>query len=355
MSENEVQGDTATLGEPRPLRRSREHRLVAGVCGGLADYFGLSPAIYRIIFIALTVAGGTGLLLYAIAALVIPVEGSDDSLAADALREHRDRPWLVIGMALLALAAVFVLSGPHGFWPVADGIWVLALLAGALIVLREIARRNETAGTDAESQPRDTRRSVFWPGLGLLVVCGGVLGLIDATDAASINWTVVFAGGVILVGVLVALGFRWRGAAALALLALPLLLAMGVALALDDVSLGGGLGDRVERPLLAAELKRDYRLGVGQLELDLRSVELAPGETRISAHVGVGELLVELPSGVPVEVISHVRAGDSEILGHDEDGWRIRDRVVDPGFANADRRLVVDATVGIGDVEVRRP
>ena len=123
---SEAQGGQAheeQAGELRRLRRSPRSRLVAGVCGGLAEYFGLHPAIYRVIFVALTIAGGTGLLLYAAAALVMPVEGSDESLATQALREHRDRPWLVIGIALLVLGGIFVLSGPHVLWGAGGGIF----------------------------------------------------------------------------------------------------------------------------------------------------------------------------------------------------------------------------------------
>src|SRR5213593_5054945 len=148
--------------EPRRLRRSRSSRLVAGVCGGLAEYFGLHPAIYRVIFVALTIAGGTGLLLYAAAALVMPTEGSDESLATQALREHRDRPWLVIGIGLLALGGIFVLSGPHVFWGAGGGIWALALVAGALIVLWEASDRGRRsravdAGSPVSARPKDRR------------------------------------------------------------------------------------------------------------------------------------------------------------------------------------------------------
>lgn len=358
QAENDVQ---AAIEEPRRLRRSRHDRLVAGVCGGLAEYFGLNAAVYRIIFVALTLVGGTGLLLYAAAALVMPVEGSDESLAAQGLREHRDRPWLVIGLGLLVLAGVFFLSGPqHVFWPVAGGIWLLALVAGGLIVWWEVSHRDpQTTGAGDVTLPaaraRDTRPSLFWPGLGLLIAAGGVLGLLDALDAVDVNWGVALAAGGVVAGILVALGFLWRGAAGLALLAIPLLLAMGAALALDDVSLRGGVGDRLERPVLAADLQRDYRLGIGDLEVDLRDLELPPGETKLTAHVGIGELVVDLPANVAVSVTGSVRGGDMQILGRERDGWRVRDRVVDPSFAEAKTRLLLDATVGFGDVEVRRP
>ena len=54
------------------LYRSRTERQLAGVCGGLAEYFGVDPTIVRVLFIAFALLGGPGLLLYIILALVIP-------------------------------------------------------------------------------------------------------------------------------------------------------------------------------------------------------------------------------------------------------------------------------------------
>lgn len=54
------------------LYRSRTDRQLAGVCGGLGEYFGVDPTIVRLIFVVLSLAGGPGLLLYIILALVIP-------------------------------------------------------------------------------------------------------------------------------------------------------------------------------------------------------------------------------------------------------------------------------------------
>lgn len=55
------------------LRRSRTNRVVAGVCGGLGEYFGIDPVIIRFIFILLLLPGGApGLLPYLILWLVMP-------------------------------------------------------------------------------------------------------------------------------------------------------------------------------------------------------------------------------------------------------------------------------------------
>ena len=61
-------------GPAKRLYRSRTDRKIAGVCGGLAKYFGWDPVIPRIVFVALFLGAGTGLLAYLICWLVIPME-----------------------------------------------------------------------------------------------------------------------------------------------------------------------------------------------------------------------------------------------------------------------------------------
>ena len=56
----------------RRLYRSRTSRLIAGVCGGIGEYFGIDPIIVRIIAV---VAPGVGWVAYLVCALIIPEEG----------------------------------------------------------------------------------------------------------------------------------------------------------------------------------------------------------------------------------------------------------------------------------------
>jgi len=57
------------------LRRSRRNRMLGGVCGGLGEFFGLSPWIFRIIFLILAMPGGLpGVLPYILMWIIIPSE-----------------------------------------------------------------------------------------------------------------------------------------------------------------------------------------------------------------------------------------------------------------------------------------
>src|ERR671927_1064889 len=119
-------------GATKRLERSRSDRKLAGVSGGLARYFDIHPAVYRVGFVVLTLLGGAGILIYAAAALVMPDEGKEDSVATAALRNRRDRPWPLIGLALVGVALATLLSHAT-LWPHGDA-WIVLLVAGGAIL-----------------------------------------------------------------------------------------------------------------------------------------------------------------------------------------------------------------------------
>ena len=61
------------MDEPTRLYRT-EHgaAMLCGVCGGIAEYFNIDPSIVRLLWAALVILGGTGILLYIIAAIILP-------------------------------------------------------------------------------------------------------------------------------------------------------------------------------------------------------------------------------------------------------------------------------------------
>jgi phage shock protein C len=65
------------------LYRIREGRVVAGVCAGLAAYFGIDPTLVRLAFALFTIFGGAGVLLYLVAWIVIPEDDGDGSSIAE--------------------------------------------------------------------------------------------------------------------------------------------------------------------------------------------------------------------------------------------------------------------------------
>src|SRR5215213_2440750 len=122
------------------LERSSSDRMLAGVSGGLGRYFDLSPAVFRLGFVILTLLGGAGVLVYLAALLVIPDEGNEQSIAAQVLAERRDRPWPFIGLGLAGVALVLLLA--RGQFAAGAG-WVVVLIAGLTILW---ASRRERRG-----------------------------------------------------------------------------------------------------------------------------------------------------------------------------------------------------------------
>ena len=64
-----------TTHQKRSLRRSRDNRMIAGVCGGLADFFGISSFWFRLAFLIALIPGGVpGILVYLLMWIMVPSE-----------------------------------------------------------------------------------------------------------------------------------------------------------------------------------------------------------------------------------------------------------------------------------------
>ena len=265
---------------PRRLFRSRSDRLIAGVGGGLGQYFRIDPVIFRIGLVALVFVGGIGLLLYFLGWLFVPPEGSEAPKSAAAYRRQvLRRVGLVAGVIALCFAIAFL-----GAWAAAAG--------GGVVV----------AG---------------------LIVAAGVALIVGA-----------FTGG-----------RRW-----LILPALSLALPVGL-VAAADIDLDGGYGEREHRPASAAQVRDSYQLGAGRLVVDLRSAHLPPGDRQMRIDLGVGEAVVLVPEDVCVATRAEVGMGLAEVFDRDSGGadvdWRDS-----PGAPNGTPRLVLDAEVGLGHLQV---
>lgn len=81
MSENTPQ-------QTKKLVRTHNGRMLTGVCSGVAAYFGADPTIVRVVLaIGTVLTGGTGVIVYVAAALIIPDEGKDNSIAQDLINK----------------------------------------------------------------------------------------------------------------------------------------------------------------------------------------------------------------------------------------------------------------------------
>jgi predicted membrane protein len=144
--------------------------------------------------------------------------------------------------------------------------------------------------------------------------------------------------------------FKWTAILIATPIALVLILA-AIFAGVFHVHLGNGVGEKTYVVDSKQELRRDYKLGVGHLKVDLRGVSFPVGEeTQVDTRVDVGNLEVIVPDDVALRVHADAQAGDVDVLGRTDDG-RNADVTVDEAGA---RVLVLDAHVGAGKVHVTR-
>ena len=60
------------MDERKRLYKSRNNKMICGVCAGIADYFNIDPSIVRVLWTIHTLAAGTGLLAYVACAIILP-------------------------------------------------------------------------------------------------------------------------------------------------------------------------------------------------------------------------------------------------------------------------------------------
>ena len=60
--------------QPKRLYRSKSNKVIAGVCGGIGEYFNVDPVIVRLLWVLLVLGYGFGILAYLIAWLIIPLK-----------------------------------------------------------------------------------------------------------------------------------------------------------------------------------------------------------------------------------------------------------------------------------------
>jgi phage shock protein PspC (stress-responsive transcriptional regulator)/predicted membrane protein len=362
----------AAADPPKELHRSRDDRLLAGVSGGLGSYFDISPNFFRVGFAILTLVGGAGILLYLAAALVIPEEGRTDSIAAEALKRYRERPWLLVGVALVGIAFLSLVAQAD-LWPDSGFAWTLLVVGVITIAIAQRGRgetrapaastpqplasesESESATEPMAAPPRAPKApSLFVPVLGLLLVGAGLLAFLSAVGV-DVRWDLALAVGAVAVGAAVVAGaFLHRRTGGLVVIGLTL---AGLALAVSatDIRLEGPIGDRLYHPATANDISGSYEMAIGELDLDLSSTTLPPGETAVDVNLGIGDLTVVVPRNVPVEVDATASAGSVSAFGRHSSGVDADVRVNSVGLPlNLDKKLVIDAHVGLGSVTIVR-
>ena len=133
------------------LTRSETDKIIAGVCGGTAEYLGVQPVIVRLLFLVLAFASGIGLILYAILWFIMPLEDIEDSIRMEGdpplpetSKERQASQIQTIGVVLLMFGG-FLLLQQIGFftWINAGIFWPIVLIGAGVYLLIERKKKEE--------------------------------------------------------------------------------------------------------------------------------------------------------------------------------------------------------------------
>jgi phage shock protein PspC (stress-responsive transcriptional regulator) len=397
------QNDTPPSAPPRRrLERSGSDRVVAGVAGGLGEYFDVDPVIFRIAFVVLAFVGGAGFLLYPAGWLLLPEEGHRRSIGEQWVQRGSRGHWLAI--ALIVIGAV-VLSGDllsrhHNS---GIGFAVIAIVVGALLLRRHPApppppstptpwlqpppasdaapTEPETPGTDPTPAttpplPPDTPppappaggggaswgppteellppkgRSLTGIVLSVLLIGAGAVGLLHAAGAVSVSVPVFLAGALIFTGVAVLISAWTGGTGGLIAIAVVLTIALAI-VSIVRVPLSGGFGNRRWVPSSPEEVHTYYKHGAGNVVINLSHVSFPREGQLVRVRLGAGHLRVVVPASARVTVAAHAGAGDVRLFNHYENGINVDESVVSGPSDDGNLRLHLD--IGAGQIEVLR-
>lgn len=354
---------------PRRLVRRRDDKVVAGVCAALGRATDTDPVLWRVVVVALTLAGGAGIALYVLVWLLVPRVDQSASFVERHIRRP-DRSVKVAGVALLLLvslallallddgsgAAVVVVVAVLAYLvarerrtapgvPVADATWV-ATGTPSQYGVPPVAPYGVDVGLAEPAPPRE--RSALGP--VTLSTAALVTGVLLVLREAGQDWVTaprVIAAAMLVVGTGLVVG-TWMGRARW-LLAVGLVLAVALVPAtVAEPELRSGVGERTWIPTASAG-RTVFRLGAGEAVLDLR--ELEPGSVdRIDARIGLGSLVVLVPDDLRMRVHGDVGLGDISRdgvpAGDDSEVF-----VLGPSTGS---ELELFLEVGLGEIEVRR-
>ncbi|NLM52638.1 MAG: PspC domain-containing protein [Firmicutes bacterium] len=126
----------------KKLYRSRKQQLLGGVCAGIANYFNIDVTLVRLIWVVVGLIGGSGLLAYIIAWIIIPLEPEEDIIDVTPNNEQslnsRALGWIiiVIGIILLLRRFEFFLIINRYIIP------ILLIVLGLFFIFGERGRRD---------------------------------------------------------------------------------------------------------------------------------------------------------------------------------------------------------------------
>jgi phage shock protein PspC (stress-responsive transcriptional regulator) len=415
MSRMDVQDTLREMWETRPAR-PRADRQVAGVAAGIARRYDIDPVLVRVGFVVAAFSG-IGAALYIAGWILLPEEPADPTAPPQPRRNY-----LMIGLAIAAAITVSSLFGHNG----PDVLIPLLVVAGLLYLLHH-HRGNRTSAATAVAEAPTVATPIPEPGGPSLVKrpdgadaptasapAAATPPAWDPLGAAPFAWdlpepspapptppprsripvTPVTLGLALIAGSATAVIMLLGGM--FTLTNLPVLL--GVALSVLGAGLvvgaflrtgrglipfalvlsaltwavvaaplgrwqGDGFGEVRAAPTTVAQLLPSYARTAGEIDLDLRNLDLtvppngdaSPVPTSIT--LGAGDVRVQVPRTADLTLTGTVRVGEFRFDGRGGEGPTANMRVIDDlgtDGVRSGRPLVIEIEAGAADVEVLR-
>lgn len=204
----------STSAEVRRLTKSRTDRMIDGVCGGIAAYFTLDPTLVRIAWVLLTLLGGSGILLYIAAMILMPKDPSVPVQTPGGTPDKASRSNTTFWGILLVVVGLFWLAGNlglhvwHHWWGLSMGVLIPVLLILAGVAFLFGGRNSMTVGVAQQAAQPGEEPSAAAPGIlgttrarlvrtrvdkKLAGVCGGI-GAYVGIDPVIVRLLFVLAG-----------------------------------------------------------------------------------------------------------------------------------------------------------------
>ena len=196
----------------RALRRSPGNRVLGGVCGAVSQATGIDATLVRIGFVLLAIASGVMVFVYAMAWLLIPMEGETTNIASRAVSDRRGIRTIAAILIPTLIAVQFITSSLHVPFIGFIG-WPTFLAAGVIILIWRNADASEKAFIDhdvvpllgADSHGKGRRWLIARVSLGALIGAAGIALLVEGhTTVAALRpvggAALVIAASVVIFG-----------------------------------------------------------------------------------------------------------------------------------------------------------
>lgn len=333
----------------RRWTRRADDRWIAGVAGGLADSLELPPWVMRGLFLAATLLGGVGVLIYGLLWWLLPRRDLATSAAERTAERLRGAPtW--VGIALLAFG-VMLFAGELGWWRPSLVLAFLLIGVGVALFRRDESLAVEPSttnqgttvtaidapsagtgdasfrteplgtgpvGTALPPAPRTIRRprehSFLGPltfGIAMLVVGGAAL--LDMAGVFSLTIGGAFSAFLLILGVGLVIG-TWIGRARWLLVPAVLIAPVALLTTVITIDLDQGFGDRTYAPLVATAFPAEYQLAGGTLTVDLTEIPPSVTSPDVTASLGAGELVLYLPEGAGLTIDGDIGIGTLRVI-----------------------------------------